>query len=205
MFCKTEEHFRKITNVSYETIVKLNKYLILLKNSQLKFNLVSNKSLEDIWNRHFLDSFQILKFIGNNKRMLDFGSGAGFPGMVCGICSTNYVYLVDSNKKKISFLKKIKKKLNLKNVFVYHTRIENFRTKEKFDVICSRAVSSLENLLSYTIDFSNPNTRFIFLKGKKVDKEIIFSKKKWSYNLKQETSITNKEGKILIIKDLKKK
>ena len=182
MFCKTEQHFRKITNVSYETITKLNKYLILLKNSQLKFNLVSNKSLEDIWNRHFLDSFQIIKFIGNNKRMLDFGSGAGFPGMVCGICSTNYVYLVDSNKKKVSFLKQIKKKLNLKNVFVYHTRIENFRTKKKFDVICSRAVSSLENLLSYTNDFSNLNTRFIFLKGKKVDKEIIFSKKKWSYN-----------------------
>ena len=147
MFCKTEQHFRKITNVSYETITKLNKYLILLKNSQLKFNLVSNRSLEDIWNRHFLDSFQIIKFIGNNKRMLDFGSGAGFPGMVCGICSTNYVYLVDSNKKKVSFLKQIKKKLNLKNVFVYHTRIENFRTKKKFDVICSRAVSSLENLL----------------------------------------------------------
>jgi len=205
VFCKTEQHFRKITNVSYETIIKLNKYLILLKNSQLKFNLVSNKSLEDIWNRHFLDSFQIIKFIGNNKRMLDFGSGAGFPGMVCGICSTNYVYLVDSNKKKVSFLKQIKKKLNLKNVFVYHTRIENFRTKKKFDVICSRAVSSLENLLSYTIDFSNLNTRFIFLKGKKVDKEIIFSKKKWSYNLKCETSITNKEGKILIIKNLKKK
>lgn len=205
MFCKTEQHFKKITNVSYETIAKLNKYLILLKNCQLKFNLVSNKSLEDVWNRHFLDSFQILKFIGNNKRMLDFGSGAGFPGMVCGICSTNYVYLVDSNKKKISFLKLIKKKLNLENVFVHHTRIENLRTKEKYDVICSRAVSSLENLLSYTIDFSNPNTRFIFLKGKKVDKEIIFSKKKWSYNLKQETSITNKEGKILIIKDLKKK
>ena len=205
MFCKTEQHFRKITNVSYETITKLNKYLILLKNSQLKFNLVSNKSLEDIWNRHFLYSFQIIKFIGNNKRMLDFGSGAGFPGMVCGICSTNYVYLVDSNKKKVSFLKQIKKKLNLKNVFVYHTRIENFRTKKKFDVICSRAVSSLENLLSYTIDFSNLNTRFIFLKGKKVDKEIIFSKKKWSYNLKCETSITNKEGKILIIKNLKKK
>ena len=205
MFCKTEQHFRKITNVSYETITKLNKYLILFKNSQLKFNLVSNKSLEDIWNRHFLDSFQILQFIGNNKRMLDFGSGAGFPGMVCGICSTNYVYLVDSNKKKVSFLKQIKKKLNLKNVFVYHTRIENFRTKKKFDVICSRAVSSLENLLSYTIDFSNLNTRFIFLKGKKVDKEIIFSKKKWSYNLKCETSITNKEGKILIIKNLKKK
>lgn len=205
MFCKTEQHFRKITNVSYETIIKLNKYLILLKSSQLKFNLVSNKSLEDIWNRHFLDSFQIIKFIGNNKRMLDFGSGAGFPGMVCGICSTNYVYLVDSNKKKVSFLKQIKKKLNLKNVFVYHTRIENFRTKKKFDVICSRAVSSLENLLSYTIDFSNLNTRFIFLKGKKVDKEIIFSKKKWSYNLKCETSITNKEGKILIIKNLKKK
>ncbi|PPR48955.1 MAG: Ribosomal RNA small subunit methyltransferase G, partial [Alphaproteobacteria bacterium MarineAlpha6_Bin1] len=192
MFCKTEQHFRKITNVSYETITKLNKYLILLKNSQLKFNLVSNRSLEDIWNRHFLDSFQIIKFIGNNKRMLDFGSGAGFPGMVCGICSTNYVYLVDSNKKKVSFLKQIKKKLNLKNVFVYHTRIENFRTKKKFDVICSRAVSSLANLLSYTIDFSNLNTRFIFLKGKKVDKEIIFSKKKWSYNLKCETSITNK-------------
>ena len=103
MFCKTEQHFRKITNVSYETIIKLNKYLILLKNLQLKFNLVSNKSLEDIWNRHFLDSFQILKYIGKNKKILDFGSGAGFPGMICGICSSNDVCLVDSNKKKFFF------------------------------------------------------------------------------------------------------
>ena len=105
MFCKTEHDFKKITNVSYGTIKKLNKYLTLLNKWQLKFNLVSHKSLNNIWNRHFLDSFQILKYIGKNKKILDFGSGAGFPGMICGICSSNDVCLVDSNKKKNSFFK----------------------------------------------------------------------------------------------------
>ena len=111
MFCKTEHDFKKITNVSYGTIKKLNKYLTLLNKWQLKFNLVSHKSLNNIWNRHFLDSFQILKYIGKNKKILDFGSGAGFPGMICGICSSNDVCLVDSNKKKILFLNEIKKNI----------------------------------------------------------------------------------------------
>ena len=166
MFCKTEHDFKKITNVSYGTIKKLNKYLTLLNKWQLKFNLVSHKSLNNIWNRHFLDSFQILKYIGKNKKILDFGSGAGFPGMICGICSSNDVCLVDSNKKKILFLNEIKKKLNLNNVFIYHARIENLSFKNKFEVICARAVTSLENLMDFTIAFSNASTKFIFLKGK---------------------------------------
>ena len=205
MFCETGQDFKKITSVSYETIQKLNKYLTLLNIWQLKFNLVSNKSLTSIWNRHFLDSYQILKFIGKNKKILDFGTGAGFPGMVCGICSNNDVCLVDSNKKKILFLKEIKKKLNLKNVFVLHSRIENLSFKSKFDVICARAVTSLENLMTYSANLGHVNTKFIFLKGKTVDKEISLSRKKWSFNLKYEKSITSKEGKILIFKDLTKK
>ena len=205
MFCKTEQHFKKITNVSYGTIKKLNKYLTLLNKWQLKFNLVSHKSLNNIWNRHFLDSFQILKYIGKNKKILDFGSGAGFPGMICGICSSNDVCLVDSNKKKILFLNEIKKKLNLNNVFIYHARIENLSFKNKFEVICARAVTSLENLMDFTIAFSNASTKFIFLKGKSAHKEISLSQKKWFFNLKCEKSITSNEGKILICKNLKKK
>ena len=205
MFCKTEQDFKKITNVSYGTIKKLNKYLSLLNKWQLKFNLVSHKSLNNIWNRHFLDSFQILKYIGKNKKILDFGSGAGFPGMICGICSSNDVCLVDSNKKKILFLNEIKKKLNLNNVSIYHARIENLSFKNKFEVICARAVTSLENLMNFTIAFSNASTKFIFLKGKSAHKEISLSQKNWFFNLKCEKSITSNEGKILIFKNLKKK
>ena len=205
MFCKTKHDFKKITNVSYGTIKKLNKYLTLLNKWQLKFNLVSHKSLNNIWNRHFLDSFQILKYIGKNKKILDFGSGAGFPGMICGICSSNDVCLVDSNKKKILFLNEIKKKLNLNNVFIYHARIENLSFKNKFEVICARAVTSVENLMDFTIAFSNASTKFIFLKGKSAHKEISLSQKNWFFNLKCEKSITSNEGKILIFKNLKKK
>ena len=108
-------------------------------------------------------------------------------------------------KKKTFFLNEIKKKLNLNNVYIYHTRIENLSFKNKFEVICARAVTSLENLMDFTIAFSNANTKFIFLKGKTAHKEISLSQKKWFFNLKCEKSITSNEGKILIFKNLKKK
>lgn len=205
MLCYTEQDFKKITNVSHETIRKLNKYLNLLINWQKKFNLVSRNSLNNVWSRHFLDSFQILNFTKKNNKILDFGSGAGFPGIVCAICSNNYVYLVDSNKKKISFLNEVRKELNLKNVFIYHSRIENLNIEKNFDVICARAVSSLQNLIKYSINLSHIKTKFIFLKGENVEKEIYLTKKKWIFDLEYKKSITSNIGKILIIKNIKKK
>ena len=73
-------------SVSRETLERLKAYEASLHEWQKKFNLVSNASLEDAWNRHFLDSMQLFNFIPKTARSLcDFGSGAGFPGMVLAI------------------------------------------------------------------------------------------------------------------------
>ena len=99
----TYNDFKIKTNVNEETLEKLKTYLKLIKIWQKKFNLISQNSFDNIWERHFLDSYQILKLFGNKKKILDIGSGAGFPAIVCAICSNNFFYLVESNKKNALF------------------------------------------------------------------------------------------------------
>ena len=205
MNCKSSEDFKKITKVPRETLLKLNKYLNILTNWRNKFNLISKNSFNDIWERHFLDSYQILNFIKNNDRILDIGSGAGFPGIICGICSKNEIDLVESNKKKVLFLNEVKNLLNLKKVKVHCCRAENFKTNIHPNVITARAVASLDKLFRYTSHLSDKKTNLLFLKGKSFDKEIMISKKKWDFQLKILNSITSIEGKLLLIKNLKKK
>ena len=205
MDCLTEKEFQKKTGINDHTLKKLNKYLNLLNLWQKKFNLISIKSAEFIWDRHVLDSYQILKIIGNNKTILDIGSGAGFPGIVCAICSNNYFVLVESNKKKISFLNEVKNKINLKNVSIHHSRVENLKTKKSFDYISARAVSSLDNLMRISKNFLKNNTKCIFLKGRTFNKEIQKTKKKYFFDINYVKSITNTNSRVLVINNIMKK
>ena len=112
----TYKDFKVKTDINDERLEKLKTYLNLIKIWQKKFNLISQKSFESIWERHFLDSYQILKLIGNKKRILDIGSGAGFPAIVCAICSNNSFDLVEANKKKCKFFRRFAAKNVKKNV-----------------------------------------------------------------------------------------
>ena len=78
----TYNDFKIKTNVNKETIEILKTYLQLIKIWQKKFNIISQKSFDNVWERHFLDSYQILKLLGNKNKILDIGSGAGFPAIV---------------------------------------------------------------------------------------------------------------------------
>ena len=100
----TYKDFKKKTNINNEKLEKLKVYFSLIEVWQKKFNLISQNSFKTAWNRHFLDSYQILELIGDKKKILDIGSGAGFPAIVCAICSNNNFVLVESNKKKCLFL-----------------------------------------------------------------------------------------------------
>ena len=201
----TYNDFKIKTNVNKETLEKLKTYLQLIKIWQKKFNLISQKSFESIWERHFLDSYQILKLIGNKKRILDIGSGAGFPAIVCAICSNNNFDLVEINQKKCNFLNKVKDIIGIKNIFIHHSRIENLKIINNFNYISARAVTSLDKLLKYSFKFYKDGMYCIFLKGKTVSKEIEIAKKKFVFDFKSINSITNKEGKILLIKNINKK
>ena len=201
----TYKDFKVKTDINDERLEKLKTYLNLIKIWQKKFNLISQKSFESIWERHFLDSYQILKLIGNKKRILDIGSGAGFPAIVCAICSNNNFDLVEANKKKCNFLNEVKDIIGIKNIFIHHSRIENLKIINNFDYISARAVTSLDKLLKYSFKFYKSGMYCIFLKGKTVFKEIEIAKKKFVFDFKSVNSITNKDGKILLIKNINKK
>ena len=196
-------------NVSRETFEKLKCYQSLLIEWQAKFNLVSQSSLNEAWNRHFLDSVQLFKYVPETAQtLIDFGSGAGFPGMVLAIMAkekTPYlkITLVESIKKKTLYLKEVAEKTSV-DVNIINERIENI-SFQKFDVITSRAMTSLTDLLGYAFPFCKKETVCIFPKGKKYAEELAEAHKNWLFKCSVEPSEQSEEGRILIIKNIQKK
>ncbi len=203
------KNFIEEYNVSHETFNQLKTYQSLLNEWQEKFNLVSRSSLEDAWNRHFLDSAQLINFIPEGaKTLVDFGSGAGFPAMVLAVMAkekTPYlkVTMVESIKKKTVYLNEVSVKTNT-CVNIINDRIENI-APQKFDVITSRAMTALSELLKYALPFCGTKTICIFPKGKNYAAELTEAHKHWRFNCRIEASKISAEGKILIITNITKK
>ena len=144
-----------------------------------KTNLISDKSAHDIITRHFLDSLTALRFITRpDSKIIDVGCGAGFPGLPLKIVRSDLeVYLLEANRKKVSFLKHMIRLLKLSSVHVIHDRVENILNtkiyKAHFDVLISRAAFKLQTLLALGEFFLTPQGQLIALKGPSIDREII--------------------------------
>lgn len=143
-----------------------------------KTNLISEKTTGEIITRHFLDSLTAVKYITpQNARIVDIGCGAGFPGIPLKIARPSIqLYLLESNRKKVSFLKHIIRLLQLEDTFTLHDRSENIiRTdawREKFDIAISRASLKLPDLLRLGTYFLVEKGLLITLKGPIVDEEL---------------------------------
>jgi 16S rRNA (guanine527-N7)-methyltransferase len=143
-----------------------------------KTNLISENSSQEIITRHFLDSLTALQFIQKpNARIIDVGCGAGFPGLPLKIALPSLgLYLLETNRKKVSFLKHIIRLLNLSEAVVLHDRVENIikadTWKEKFDVLISRAAFKLSELLPQGEYFLACGGKLIALKGPNVVEEL---------------------------------
>jgi 16S rRNA (guanine527-N7)-methyltransferase len=143
-----------------------------------KTNLISENSSQEIITRHFLDSLTALQFIPKpNARIIDVGCGAGFPGIPLKIARPDFeIYLLEANRKKVSFLKHIIRRLNLSSTFVLHDRVENIiksnSWKEKFDILISRAAFKIFDLLLQGEYLLVPGGKLIALKGSNVDEEL---------------------------------
>lgn len=143
-----------------------------------KTNLISEKTASEIITRHFLDSLTAAKFITNPAgRMLDIGCGAGFPGIPLKIAMPSIqLYLLETNRKKVSFLKHIIRFLKLDQTQTIHERAENIiRTenwRDMFDIVISRAALKLPDLLGLGRYFLVPEGLLITLKGKDVAQEL---------------------------------
>lgn len=173
-------------NPTKEQLSKLERYYELLNEWNKKMNLTRIIEKEDVYLKHFYDSLTITKVVNleDKKNLLDFGTGAGFPGLVLKIFyPTLSVTLVDSLQKRINFLDTVIKELNLTDIKTIHERVENIENIH-YDVITTRAVANLKKLLEYSNKLIDKDTLFIPLKAS-VDTEIEESTKTLKkYNLK---------------------
>jgi len=194
---------KSVDKVTHGTCMQqMEKYAELLLLKSKTMNLVAKSTLPHIWNRHFLDSAQLLKHIpAKTKKIVDLGSGAGFPAVVLSILGVPEVHVIESTGKKANFLSDVAKELNL-NIIIHNKRIESV-SGLKVDVVTARALTALPKLLSYTKPFMNEKTCAVFLKGEKAPTELTDAKKYWTFKHNIENSITSPTGRILIIKKLK--
>ena len=167
-------------NITEEIMNKFDIYINFLIEYNEHTNLTAIKDYESILLKHFFDSLMLEHYFDfkNTKRILDIGTGAGFPGMILAIMHPEIeVTLLDSNNKKLKFLELLAEKINVKNIKIVHERAEDYvnRERQKFDVVTSRAVSDLEILSELSIPFLKIGGYFIPLKGK-IDDELNRSK-----------------------------
>ena len=167
-------------NITEEIMNKFDTYINFLIEYNEHTNLTAIKDYESILLKHFFDSLMLEHYFDfkDTRRILDIGTGAGFPGMILAIMHPEIeVTLLDSNNKKLKFLELLAEKINVKNIKIVHERAEDYvnRERQKFDVVTSRAVSDLEILSELSIPFLKIGGYFIPLKGK-IDDELNRSK-----------------------------
>lgn len=154
-------------------IEKLEIYLATLKKWNRVYNLTAIDEDSEIIVKHFLDSLSVNQYIQHSERILDVGTGAGFPGLILALFNPKKSFvLVDGVSKKISFLQEMIGKLNLKNVIAVHAKVEQYKVAEQFDMIISRAFADIKKMIKLTNHLMKDDGRFIAMKGPDVMSEL---------------------------------
>lgn len=184
------ETFSETIDVSRETLDRLGIYVDLLQKWQKRINLVGAETLDDVWHRHILDSAQLFSHIKDTKgRLLDLGSGAGFPGLVLSIMGAAEIALLESNQKKCSFLGEVIRRTAC-NAEVFHGRIEDYPDSKSADIITARALAPLDDLLNLSVPLLADHGICLFLKGETYEQELTECQKRWNMNVQIHPSLT---------------
>ena len=188
-------------NFSQDALYKLEIFTkeVILYNQ--KFNLISKSTENNIWERHVLDSAQLVKFIKFNDELSlsDLGTGAGFPGIVLAIFNRNkkfHVKLYEKSRVKIKFLDYLCKKLNI-SADIYGNDYGSHDIDSNY--IVSRAFKKLAEHIRISREIVKVNHKLIILKGKNAEEEIKQLNNNFNYSYNLEKSITAEDSKILIV------
>ena len=202
----SRDEFERRFNVSRETMQNLDDYRDNLERWAKRINLVSLTTLQDFWCRHALDSAQLIGIAGNNaRRWIDFGSGAGFPGLIVAalLAQNNQGYsvtLVDTNIKRCAFLAESARILGV-NVNILNKKADTIAPFE-LDIITARAFTGLKNLLDLSLPFATIGARPLFLKGETVHDEIKEASTNYSFGFKTWPSLVHPKGQVIEITNL---
>ncbi len=171
-------HALDLAEPDAEAAEKLFVYFTELKHWSRRVNLIAKGATdEDILEKHFLDSLTLLPFLsGENPHLLDIGTGAGFPGLVCkAVMPELTVTLVEPRFKRVSFLRHIVRTLQLQDIRVLECRVEDaekLSADDGFTHITSRAVSDIKIFMAMCSRFSRPELKVICMKGPKWKEEL---------------------------------
>jgi len=202
--------FSRYSQVSRETIASLMKYEDLLIKCNKNLNLIGRSTIKNIWQRHFLDSLQVIDFIDKNqKTLVDLGSGAGFPGMVLSIAAKERkiplkIKLIEKSKRKINFLKEIIVKLNLNAVAIYQN-VEDEKFHFTDDTFVARAFKPLPKIFELMHNKAKNFRKIIIFLGKNGKDGLLQASKNWDIKYKQRMSVTSSDSFIIEVNKLIKK
>ena len=166
-------------NLSNEQEEKFLRYYEFLVQENQKYNLTAITSKEDVFYKHFLDSVLPAEEIEKNAKVIDIGSGAGFPAVPLKIVRPDLKFtLVDSLNKRVNFLNQLFYKINLSDIEAVHSRAEDYikNNREKFDISVARAVASLNTLLEYMVPYLKVGGKCLIYKSQKLEEELLQAK-----------------------------
>lgn len=202
-----KERALALTPVSRETKSRLEKFVDALLQWQTKMNLVASSQLPILWTRHVADSLQLLPLAPDAKIWVDFGSGAGFPGIpiACALADTPgaKVHLVESVGKKANFLREVVQHIGLP-VEVHQERAEKFGDSftENADVVTARALAPLKVLCDQAFPLVAKGAVGLFPKGQDVAAELTEAAKYWRLLASTVPSVTSPDGAIVIVRHI---
>jgi 16S rRNA (guanine527-N7)-methyltransferase len=197
----------ELTPVSRETADRLERFVALLLDWQRRVNLIAPSTEPTLWTRHIADSLQLISLAPDARVWADLGSGAGFPGLViaCALAETSgaRVYLVESNTKKIAFLREAVRAVDVPAV-VRGERAEDFvkAVPEAVDIVTARAVAPLRDLLAKTYPLLVKGTVGLFPKGQAVEAELTEAAKCWRVQATLAPSRTDPRAQIVVVRGL---
>jgi 16S rRNA (guanine527-N7)-methyltransferase len=194
----------ELTPVSNDVAALLDRLVELFMQRQQKINLVARSTIPELWSRHVADSLQLIALAPSARVWIDLGSGGGFPGLVIACALAGQagvrVHLVESTKKKATFLEETTRALGLPAI-VHAVRIEEFAATfdERPDIVTARAVAPLDKLLELAAPLLKSGAKGLFLKGQGVEAELTHAAKCWTINSTLVPSKTNPQARVVVI------
>ena len=195
------KHFG-VSRESYEKLIVLEKLIVTW---QSHINLIAPSTIPHIWERHIIDSLQLLPLIpAHTKAIADLGSGGGFPGLVLAACHDAKLHFFEANAKKTAFLQEALRHMKVSGV-VHRQRLEPMVPPPQMpevQMVTARAFAPLPLLLSLAEPFMRSGAVGLFHKGQESDAELTEAAKSWKISVRKHRSLTDSNSVILEIKEI---
>jgi 16S rRNA (guanine527-N7)-methyltransferase len=188
--------------VSRESWMRIEAFVDLLLTWQNKINLISPASIPAIWERHVIDSLQVLPLLPKHGSVADLGSGSGFPGLPLAIASGLTFHLYESNNKKAAFLREALRMTQSKGA-VHAIRLDGKANGyPKLNAVTARALAPLNELITWAHPFLESGAKALFHKGEHLQQELTEAQKYWRIQCIEHRSLTDSQASILEITEV---